>query len=369
MKFTKFGKALLMSALSAGILFGVTSCVQSYTVGFLYVTGTVTSQSGGDGIISGFRIDHNTGKLTAIDGLPISSGGANPGRAVLLTGSRFLYVLNRGVNAQGGTTCTTADPCQNSNIEEFAVGGNGILTPQETFFTQGINPFRILGDSSGNFLYVLDHDSPSSAACALALGASATSCGDITAFSINQTTGRLQLVVDAQVTSANGSPLSYFPVPANPIDFIFASNFFLVLSGTPATGDSVFPYSYSINSGQLTVSQNTSQPLNIKQATAIVLGGSIAYVLDNEPVTIPGGGTFTPALTPARFCLSLSEPAARCRQRQAASFLMTRRCPTPLTFLWKLRAGSFTWSIRGTIPTPQTRRAALQVMSSTVLTP
>ena len=190
-------------------------------------------------------------------------------------------------------TCTTADPCQNSNIEEFAVGGNGILTPQETFFTQGINPFRILGDSSGNFLYVLDHDSPSSAACALALGASATSCGDITAFSINQTTGRLQLVVDAQVTSANGSPLSYFPVPANPIDFIFASNFFLVLSGTPATGDSVFPYSYSINSGQLTVSQNTSQPLNIKQATAIVLGGSTAYVLDNEPVTIPGGGTFT----------------------------------------------------------------------------
>jgi hypothetical protein len=38
--------------------------------------------------------------------------------------------------------CTTADPCQNSNITEFAVGGNGILTPQETFYTQGINPFR-----------------------------------------------------------------------------------------------------------------------------------------------------------------------------------------------------------------------------------
>ena len=103
MKFTKFGKALLMSALSAGVILGVTSCVQSYTVGFLYVTGTVTAQSGGNGIISGFKIDHNTGKLTAIDGLPISSGGANPGRAVLLTGSRFLYVLNRGVNAQGGT--------------------------------------------------------------------------------------------------------------------------------------------------------------------------------------------------------------------------------------------------------------------------
>ena len=40
MKFTKFGKALLMSALSAGVVLGITSCVQSYSVGFLYVTGT-----------------------------------------------------------------------------------------------------------------------------------------------------------------------------------------------------------------------------------------------------------------------------------------------------------------------------------------
>src|ERR1039458_8806051 len=181
MKFTKFGKALLISALSAGVILGVSSCVRSYTVGFIYVTGTVTAQSTGNGIISGYKIDHNTGFLTPINGLPVSSGGANPGRAVLVTGSRFLYVLNQGVNAQGGSTCTTANPCQNSNITEFAVGGNGILTPQQTFYTQGINPFRILGDNTGNYLLVLDHDSPApngspstaanpNPACALALG-------------------------------------------------------------------------------------------------------------------------------------------------------------------------------------------------------
>ena len=62
MKFTKFGKALLMSALSVGVVLGISSCVQSYSVGFLYVTGTVTSQTNGNGIISGFKIDHNTGK-------------------------------------------------------------------------------------------------------------------------------------------------------------------------------------------------------------------------------------------------------------------------------------------------------------------
>ena len=290
MKFTKFGKALLMSILSAAVALSVTSCVESYTVGFLYVTGTVTSGSGGNGIISGFKIDHNTGKLRPVDGLPISSGGANPVRAVLITGSRFLYVLNRGVNSSGGSDCTTADPCQNANITEFSVGGSGILTPQETFYTQGINPFRMIGDPSGNYLYVLDHDAPSSAACALALGSAATACGDVTAFLVNQTTGRLSLIVNAQVTSASGAALPYFPIPAAPIDFSLTSGYILTLSGTPSTGDAVFPYTYSSSSGQLTINQNSSQTLGIAQATAIVNGGGYVYVLDNEGTDVSGSG-------------------------------------------------------------------------------
>ena len=302
MKFTKFGKALLMSALSAGVVLSVTSCVQSYTVGFLYVTGTVTAQSGGNGIISGFKIDHNTGRLANINGMPISSGGANPVRAVLLTGSRFLYVLNRGVNAAGNSDCTTADPCQNSNITQFSVGGNGILTQQETFFTQGVNPFRIIADPSGSFLYVLDHDSPSNAApssgdgCSLALGAGVTVCGDITAFSINSTTGRLALIVNAQVTAANGAALPYFPVPANPVDFVENGGFFITMSAAnqiasyPYTGGtSVFPYTLNSGNGQLTINQNSSQPLGIGEGTAIVAGSGVLYVLDNEPVIIGSG--------------------------------------------------------------------------------
>jgi 6-phosphogluconolactonase (cycloisomerase 2 family) len=292
MKFTKFGKALLMSALSTAVVLSITSCVESYTVGFLYVTGTTTTQPGGNGVISGFRIDHNTGKLTAINGLPISSGGANPVRATLTTGSRFLYVLNRGVNSLGNADCygTGANECLNSNITEFAVGGNGILTPQETFYTQGLNPFRLIADSSGNFLYVLDHDSPSGAACALALGGTSTSCGDITAFQVNQTTGRLTIIVNAQVTAASGAPLPYFPVPANPIDFNLASGFMLTLSGTPSTGDVVFPYSFNTANGQLTLSQNSPQILGISQGTAIEYGGGYIYILDNEATDVASSG-------------------------------------------------------------------------------
>ena len=283
MKFTKFGKTLLMGALSCGIILGITSCVQSYTVGYLYVTGTVTAQSGSNGIISGYKIDHNTGRLVTMNGLPVASGGSNPVRAVLITGSRFMYVLNRGVNSTGGSTCTTADPCQNANITEFAVGGNGILSPQQTFYTQGINPFRMIADSLGNFLLVLDHDAPSNATCKLALGNSATSCGDITIFKIDQTTGRLTVVVNAQVSTSSGAQLTYFPVPANPIDFTMSPSNVLTLSGTPATSDTVFPYTYTASNGQLTLNQNTSQPLGTTQATAIVNASGVIYVLDNEP--------------------------------------------------------------------------------------
>ncbi len=67
-------------------------------------------------------------------------------------------------------------------------------------------------------------------------------------FQINQTTGRLTLVVNAQVTGSTGTGLTYFPVPANPIDFVLASGYIFTLSGLPppATGDSVFPYVYSL---------------------------------------------------------------------------------------------------------------------------
>jgi 6-phosphogluconolactonase len=329
MKFKKFGKALLMSALSAGVILSVTSCVQSYSVGYLYVTGTVTATTTGNGILSGYKIDHNTGKLTTIAGLPVSSGGSNPIRAVLISGSKFIYVLNRGTNASGGSDCTTADPCKNANITVFAVGGNGILTAQETFYTQGLNPFRMIADSSGAHLLVLDHDTaaPDSTAsnpiassasdpnpnCALALGTGVTSCGDVTVFSINGTTGRLSLVTNAQVNSSTGSALTYFPVPANPVDFVLSSSYVFTLSASasaiqtyPYTGGTkVFPYSYSSSTGQLTVSSNGIQTLTDGSTTAatvddvsidsgypsgnaITASGSYVYVLDNKPIKVSG---------------------------------------------------------------------------------
>jgi 6-phosphogluconolactonase (cycloisomerase 2 family) len=296
MKFKKFGKALLLSALSAGVVFSVSSCVQSYSVGFLYVTGTTTAAPNGNGIVSGFKIDHNTGKLTSIPGLPISTGGANPVRAVLMNSSRFLYVLNKGVATTAGTgDCTTSDPCKNSNITQFAVGGNGVLSQQETFYPQGKNPFRMITDSGGNFVMILDHDAPDSNAltgkslasnsCSLALGKGVTSCGAIEIYSMNESTGRLSLVLNSQVSSSSGTALPYFPVPSNPIDFIQTSSSAITLYGTPATGDYTFPYTYSTATGQLTINQNTSQTIGVSNATAIDFTGGYVYILANDSLT------------------------------------------------------------------------------------
>jgi len=288
MKFRKFGKTVLTAALSSAIVFSLSSCVRSFTVGYMYVTGTVTATPSGNGIISGFKINNNNGKLTNLDGFPLSSGGANPVRAVLLTGGNFVYVLNRGANAAGGSTCTTADPCLNSNITEFAVGGNGILTYQATFYTQGINPFRLMLDSSGSYLMALDHDAPSNTYCAAEL-AGATTCGDITVFSINSTTGRLTLVTNAQQTSNYGTQVTYFPVPANPVDFALASSYVEVLTGAAGSTQTVYPYVYSSSTGQLTTSQGGLVSIHngaggvVTEATAITYTGGKVYVLDNEP--------------------------------------------------------------------------------------
>jgi 6-phosphogluconolactonase len=308
MKFKKFGKVLLMGALSVGVVLGITSCVRSYSVGYLYVTGTVTAGSGNNGIISGFKIDHNTGQLIAINGLPVSSGGSNPIRAVLVSDSRFLYVLNRGTTASGSTDCTPDDPCQNSNITEFAVGGNGILTQQQTFYTQGINPFRLISDLTGSYLMVLDHDAPdnydtynaSTSACTQALGTGIQKCGDVTIFQINQTNGRLSVIQNSQVSSASGLSLNYFPVPANPVDFALSGNSFLLTmsSASAATsfpyigGSTVWPYAYNASSGQLTLGSSGIQSLGINKGTAIVYSSNVVYVLDNEaPSPNPNGAS------------------------------------------------------------------------------
>src|SRR5271169_5542841 len=107
MKFRNVGQVLL------ALVVGVTSCSTSYTVGYLYVPGSQYNQ------ISGFNINNQTGKLTPVQKSPFGANGTNPVRILVLSGGRFVYVLNQGTFTYNpdGTTSGTA-----SNISLFEIG-------------------------------------------------------------------------------------------------------------------------------------------------------------------------------------------------------------------------------------------------------
>src|ERR1700728_3450015 len=101
MRFSKFGRIALALAASLVIGFGTQSCNYDYTVAYVIVTGSQYNQ------IASYREDNETGVLTAAPHDPLSSGGTNPIRAVLLNGGRYVYVLNQRkptTNAYGSIT-------------------------------------------------------------------------------------------------------------------------------------------------------------------------------------------------------------------------------------------------------------------------
>src|SRR5277367_259951 len=203
MKFKNVGQVLLALVVSLGLGIGVTSCSRSYTVGYLYVPGSQYNQ------ISGFNINNQTGKLTPVQKSPFGANGTNPVRALVLTGGRFLYVLNQGTftyNPDGSSTGTA------SNISLFQIGGNGVLTFQASYFSQGSKSLSMLADPSGAHLYILDNYGTAGGAAipSTAGQTEGTPCldsadgryyptGDISAYNVDPNTGRLSLITNAQV--------------------------------------------------------------------------------------------------------------------------------------------------------------------------
>ncbi len=231
MKFTKFGKALLMSALSVGVILGITSCVQSYSVGYLYVTGTVTAQTTGNGIISGFKIDHNTGKLITHQRAAdfFRRRQSRPRRSA---DRRALYLcVEPGRQWRRGRDLHHRRPMPElqhypvlDRRQRHSYRPGDVLYPGHQSVPHRCRQLGQLHLRAGSRFTGAQRRSvqrckPEPELCT-GSGTGVTTCGDITAFKIDPTTGRLTLVVNSQVTSASGAALPYFPVPSDPIDFV-----------------------------------------------------------------------------------------------------------------------------------------------------
>jgi len=242
---------------------GMTSCGGG-TIGFMWVLGTQYNK------IGGFKIDDRTGTLSGTVGSPYASGGTNPVMLTIQSGGRYLYVLNAG-DASGKT----------GNISLFSVGGDGTLSYQSSFKSQGTFPVWITTDTTGNYLYVLDQHAPGYD------GVNDLN-GSITLFPLDPNTG-------VPVTSQAAS----FEVGNKPIQMSAASGCIYTLDSGDQT---VFPSSVNAANGQLTA--NPAVALNTASATSVNLSGSFIYVTDAGSTT--GGPGSIVTLAPGSSCAALA---------------------------------------------------------------
>lgn len=140
MKFSKTGQGLLAAAVSLGVALGITSCGQSNTIDYLYITASKNNP----GQISVYRVDLQSGALTQIPDSPYLSGGRNPVAEVTSPNGANLYVVNHDDNT----------------IVEFAIGTDAKLYPQNTYQTPGTEPNAIAINQAGTLLFVLDTFQP-----------------------------------------------------------------------------------------------------------------------------------------------------------------------------------------------------------------
>jgi hypothetical protein len=215
----------------------------------------------------------------------------------LLTGGRYVYVLNQGkpTKAADGTITWTG-----ANVSLFSIGGDGGMAFQLSYPSQGFGSLRLALSTSGTYLYVLDGYQPGTTPSTTAASTSvstATPCydsasgvyrpaGDITVFSIDPSTGRLFLVQNQQQQNALGSPLSYFPVGCFPIDFHLVSNYLYTAEASdPATGNTQVVYAYNASStGQLLQVPGGAQPITGAQSISVIgssANASWIYLLDS----------------------------------------------------------------------------------------
>jgi len=289
MKLSRIGRVSMALVVSVAMGLGMTACGGG-TIGFMWVLGTQYNQ------IAGFKIDDFTGNLTAIPHSPFTSGGANPVSIVVKPGGRFIYVVNRG----GGNGPSAGLPCGTAgSISEFSVGGQGVLTFQQCFQSQGTNPVWAAHDSTGNFLYVLDQQAPPPTATPTDPNPPAPANGDITVFSIDPNTGRLTLVLNQQIKDpVTGLQITYFPVGETPTMLAVAGGCVLTLNTADQT---VSPYAVG-TAGQLTLTTTQKFNSGAVRPTSIITGGSNIYITDAGAPNTNSPGQVLPFTVGATTC-------------------------------------------------------------------
>jgi 6-phosphogluconolactonase (cycloisomerase 2 family) len=270
MKWSWIGRTVmaLMSAVALGL--SMTACGGG-TIAYLWAVGTQNASNGSgtqSNQIVSYLVDDFTGNLTATPNQPYSTNGTNAVDILVRPGGgRFVYVINQGngfTNKSNGT---------NDGIALFAVGGEGSLTYEQTYETQGFGHIWAQFDSTGGFLYVLDEYS-----------ASGDGNGAITTFASDPTTGRLSLVQQTASTQPGQLAPNYLEVGQNPLRMFSTGNCLF----TANTADQSIT-AYNIANGQLSVVTTGIIKPGTTRMTSINGNGQYLFLTDDPSLVNTNG--------------------------------------------------------------------------------
>jgi 6-phosphogluconolactonase (cycloisomerase 2 family) len=258
----------LFASLALGL--GATSCSVG-TIGYMWVLGQEYNQ------IAAFKVDQYSGNLTQVVGSPFSSNGSVPVSILVKSGGRYVYVINQGTCPTSG--CGTAANVGQS-IALFSVGGDGILTFQESYVSQGYDSLWAQMDSSGTYLYVLDKYSPGIGSAGLYNAPNSDGNGSITAYTADPNTGRLTLMTNSQ-NQVNGVNTPFWEVgPAPNMSKSQGGCLYTVNTGLTGGVQTITPFSIG-STGQLVFT--TTGNIQIPQYTSGV---------NTNITSINGSGTY-----------------------------------------------------------------------------
>lgn len=260
----------LFASLALGL--GMTACGGG-TIGYMWVLGQQYNQ------IAGFKVDEYTGNLTQIIGAPFASNGSVPVSLVIKSGGRYVYVINQGT---GGSSAKAG---AGQTIALYSVGGDGTLTFQQSYQSQGFVSQWAQMDTSGTYLYVLDKYAPGKdPTSGLYNAANTDGNGSITVFASDPNTGRLSLVTNAQTQVAGVNTPFWEVGPAPIMTKAQGGCLFTVNTGTTNGTQTITPLSVGANgqlifetTGNITVNSTTSTPTNL---TSITGEGSYIFLTD-----------------------------------------------------------------------------------------
>jgi 6-phosphogluconolactonase len=135
MKSKTMGRVVKASMLSLALTLGVSACSNDYTVSYVYMT---TSKALPHGLINGYQVDYQSGYLKPLDDSPIDTGGRNTVGLVVMPNNLALYTVNNF----------------DSSVVQFDIGTDGKLYPENTYNIAGSLPTAAAIDAAGKFLFV-----------------------------------------------------------------------------------------------------------------------------------------------------------------------------------------------------------------------